>query len=78
MALQQFHGKTPSDVDQEFLRWLQNNQVLNVKKYPMRRAPVELHPMDLAHTPLEISKGYSMLVEYEYEAPSLNIVCEQQ
>jgi hypothetical protein len=78
MALQQFHGKTQSEVDQEFLRWLQNNQVLNVKRYPIRRVPVELHPMDLAHTPLEISKGYSMLVEYESEAPSSNIAYEQQ
>jgi hypothetical protein len=52
-------------VNQEFLRWLQNNEAFNVKRYPIKRIP-----LDLAHYSLEIQEAYSMLVEFETGAPS--------
>lgn len=70
MAQQEFRGKTQSDIDQEFLRWLQNSQAVHVKRYPIRRVPLELHPIDLAHSSLEVPAVYSMVVEYETGAPS--------
>jgi hypothetical protein len=65
MAQQEFRGKTQSEVNQEFLRWLQNNEAFNVKRYPIKRIP-----LDLAHYSLEIQEAYSMLVEFETGAPS--------
>jgi hypothetical protein len=71
MVQQIFRGKTQADVNEQFLRWLQNNQAFNIKRHPIRRSDLVMQPVDTAHSPLKILDAYSMLVEFETSGRSL-------